>query len=617
MGTDSTPNPIQPVRIEPPPPEQRTKRDAQPAKPDDKRNRYHLPTSLKSASPVGYRTRVSMTEAQAAEALTLLSLERPTAFAPEPAEVLEQELFEEASLGVLTSRQSTNYQGHRQVTLGPSDSRRAAEYLNKLVGMEAPVLDNAAMTHVVLSKPYRTPFTMLLTMIGHKPLISLVTVPIRMYRKKFHLKDDIPTIGYLQHLHVGILADALERATIIASGARRRAQVFMRAFSDSTSPANEVTMSRLEALAGLTRQDKASGWRIALVVQVGEAIDGEQAHISPATCRLVGANILAFRSERIQPGVNAEDKAPEQYLHRQDMDVSSELTYMAGRAGYNAFAHWTGADRERSKDLLLLERIDVLTPNGKQRLREVRRHLEEVTDQVVKRIPMWIDLPAGRAFSRNAAKGKKAFALAGQRIYITGLSRDEVRAEGIGWNLAVRALGAAASRAALVAEIMGATEIPDGCDLLAGTCIMAGPVNQNDIGKSFYGAKDLLYGAYQHRDPTSLLMWTLKAKTIADPIGNEEQLLNPARKGALVDLRPGPHEVSFVLRRGRRFAMRKDGTKFNRERAFSEVGNFVTAPDGTPIAGNQGKPWPQEMSCAPVWTAESEHATGRGHGPVD
>jgi hypothetical protein len=33
-------------------------------------------------------------------------------------------------------------------------------------------------------------------------------------------------------------------------------------------------------------------------------------------------------------------------------------------------------------------------------------------------------------------------------------------------------------------------------------------------------------------------VWTVKAKTVADPIGNEEQLMNPAQKGALVDLRP-------------------------------------------------------------------------------
>ena len=43
---------------------------------------------------------------------------------------------------------------------------------------------------------------------------------------------------------------------------------------------------------------------------------------------------------------------------------------------------------------------------------------------------------------------------------------------------------------------------------------------------------DLLQSAYPDAAPTSLLVWTLKAKTVADPIGNEEQLMNPKRKGA-------------------------------------------------------------------------------------
>ena len=77
------------------------------------------------------------------------------------------------------------------------------------------------------------------------------------------------------------------------------------------------------------------------------------------------------------------------------------------------------------KELLPFERIDVLTPNGKERLRDVRRQLGEITDKVVRNIPLWADLPVGRAFSRNAERGRKAFALAGQRIYIGGLSRRE------------------------------------------------------------------------------------------------------------------------------------------------------------------------------------------------
>lgn len=265
---------------------------------------------------------------------------------------------------------------------------------------------------------------------------------------------------------------------------------------------------------------------------------------------------------------------------------------MAGRAAYNAFAHWTPCDRERSKDLLLLERVDVLSPNGKTRLREIRKQLAEVTDQVVRRIPKWVDWPSGKAFSRNANRGRKAFALAGQRIYIVGLSKEDMAAENIHWNLAVRAVGAACARGALVGELLGATEIPEGCDMLGGICLMAGPVNQNDIGKAFYGGTDLLAGAFPGRDPTALLVWTLKAKTVADPIGNEEQLLNEKQKGALVDLRPGPHEAVHVRVGGQVTPFRARDGQLNQARAFADQGNFVTDPNGKEIPGNRGKPWP-------------------------
>jgi hypothetical protein len=122
---------------------------------------------------------------------------------------------------------------------------------------------------------------------------------------------------------------------------------------------------------------------------------------------------------------------------------------------------------------------------------------------------------------------------------------------------------------------------------------MAGPVNQNDIGKQFYGFPDLLAAAHPGRDPVSLLVWTLKAKTIGDPIGNEEQLLNPKRKGALVDLRCGPHEVVQVVDSdGNRRPMRQEGDRVNRERAFCDMDNFVRAPDGSSIPGNEGALWP-------------------------
>jgi hypothetical protein len=311
-----------------------------------------------------------------------------------------------------------------------------------------------------------------------------------------------------------------------------------------------------------------------------------------------------LRSERIQPGVNHEDAAPEAYRERQDMDVPEELTVQCGRALYNAFAHFTGVSREQAKELVLIERVDVLTPNGKERLRAIRRELEEVAERVIANLPLWADLPLGRALSRNTARGKKAFALSGQRIYIAGLSRREIASKGLGFDHAVRAFGAAAARAALVAEVSGTTEIPAGCDLLGGICLMAGPVNQNDIGKEFYGMKDLLAQAFPSRDPTSLLVWTLKAKTVADPVGNEEQLLNPARKGALVDLRPGPHDVVFVKASSGVAPLRARAGRTNQERAFASVGNFVVDSDGREIPGNRGAAWPTAWASETVFPGE-------------
>jgi len=573
---------------------------------DERRTRYHLPESLDSASPVGYRVRVPLTRDEAAQALQLLALERPTAFASAPgATPTEGELFEEHALGVLTARQSTNYRGQRVTTLGPEGAAALVPLLAGLSGREAAPLAGAAYAHVVFSKPYRTPFTMLLTLAGHKPVASLVQVPVRIVRKRYFEASDIPTIGYLQDLHVGILADAMERAVVVASAGRRRAQVFMAPFAGRHRKANRELSRGLEDAAGLTGAERREGWRVSLVVLVGGATPGEAVPGDAGAWRRIGANLMALRSERIQPGVNQEEKAPAPYGERQVMDVGDDFTEQAGRAAFNAFAHWTGIDRERAKALLLLERIDVLTPNGKQRLREVRQALNDITDHVIRDLPLWADLPTGKVFSRNAEKGRKAFALAGQRIYIGGLARAEVEAAGLDFLAAVRAFGAAASRSALYCELMGTLDLPTGCDLLAGTCVMAGPVNQNDIGKQFYGYADLLAGAFPGREPTSLLVWTLKAKTVADPIGNEEQLLSRARKGALVDLRCGPHEA-VRIQAARGFEALRDPKRHGRtsqERAFAEVGNFVTDADGREIPGNRGSAWPGTLRNAPVWGA--------------
>ncbi|MFT5584367.1 MAG: hypothetical protein ACI9VR_001952 [Cognaticolwellia sp.] len=592
---------IQPIT--PPPAQQRVSRQAAFADEGEKRNRYHLPTSLDSASPVGFRMRVPLSTAQVNAVLPLLCLERPTAFVA-GAGPTEQELFEEASLGVLSSRQSTNFRGHRQVTVGPTESKRVAELLRSVDHLEGSVLEGAAYTHICLARPYRTPFTFLLTFIGHKKGLSLGTVPLRGIRKTLWHEDDIPTIGYLQHLHLGIWMDAMERASLVASQGTRRANVFSAPFcTEARRKQHAAINAELEAMVGMTDRERRLGWRVHLVTQVGTV--PQPVSLPKDTWRKLGANLLSFRSERIQPGVNQEEKAPPSYQSRQDMDVSDDTAFQAGRAGYNAFAHWAGVDREKAKQLLLMERVDVLTEQGKQRLRAIRTELGDITDRVVDNIPLWADLPTGKLLSSSASRGRKAFALAGQRIYIGGLDRNDVEASGLEWNQAVRAFGAAAARSALYCELAGVTELPADCDLLAGICLMAGPVNQNDVGKQFFEYKDLLANAYPGKEPTSLLVWTLKAKTVADPIGNEEQLMNPARKGALVDLRCAPHDVVATRSGASLKAMRKREGRVNAERAFGEVGNFVVDAQGKEIPGNRGSAWPRAWAEELVWPVET------------
>lgn len=565
-----------------------------------RKTRFDLPTRLKSSSPVGYRKRMALTQEEANEAMELLAMARPTGFeAPQP--IAEQEIFEECSLGVLSSRQSTNFRGHRQITLGPSRSQELHTLLSGLKGLEDKALENSSYSHLVFSRPYRTPFTFLLTFVGHLPLLSLITVPIRALRKRFQHIDDIPTIGFLQHLHRGILADAMERAAVLASSGKRRSQIFMTPFWGAFKSPNKAKIRAIERLGGLTSAQRRRGWRLAIVAQVGNAKVNEAVSINTNTCRKVAANLLAFRSERIQPGVNADRKSPTAYQYRQGMHVPDDLVVQAGRAGYNAFCHWTNLERERAKDLVLMERVDVLQPGGKERLRALRVRLDSTTNRLIKGFPLWADLPLGRALSRNANRGRKAFALAGQRIYIGGLSRSEIEASGVDWISGVHSLGALASRGGLYAELMGCVDLPNDCDLLAGVCMMAGPVNQADIGKTFYGMDDLLEHNFPGRDPTSMLVWTLKAKTVADPIGNEEQLMNAQRKGALVDLRFGPHECILMDTPHGLKPMRKVGEEVNQERAFHDQGNFVSAVDGRDIPGNRGSAWPPERANAILW----------------
>lgn len=593
--------PVTLVPIAAPPADQQVRRTARWPDDGEKPNRYHLPKRLESGSPVGYRTRPSLTQAEADHAALLLSLPRPTAFVEGGSPPTEQALFEETALGLLSSRQSTNYRGFKQVTLGPVDSAKAAGLLDRLTRREGSVLQHATHTHLVLGRPYETPFTQLLTFIGHKPIRSLLSVPHRAYRKWRHHDVDIPTIDYLVHLHIGILAEACERAAVLTSAGTRMANVLMAPFAGPAARGeNKSAIAELEALAGLSDSDRRAGWGVQLVAQVGEV--AEPIDMPEPVARKIGATMLSLRSERIQPGINNEDKAPAAYQVRQDMDVPDELVTMSGRAAYNALQHWTGVDRDTAKSLLLLERVDVMTPGGKGRLRQIRGELGDISDDVIAAIPKWADIPTGRFLTRNAARGKKAFALAGQRIYIGGLDRREVESRGMTWEQGVRATGAAAARSALTAELAGCIDLPDTCDLLAGVCLMAGPVNQNDIGKQFFGYADLLAGAHPTKDPTSLLVWTLKAKTVSDPLGNEEQLLNAHKKGALVDLRAAPHEVAAIRSTsGAITPMRKDGERTSTERAFGDLGNFVTGADGQEIPGNRGERWHASGDGGPVW----------------
>lgn len=583
---------IEVVTITPPPIEERVSREARFYPPDHPRDRYALPKSVSSSSPVGYRERVRFSKEEMGEYMPLLSIEPPKRFEPS-AKLKDQELFEESSLGILSSRQSTNFTGQRQRTFGPRKSEEISDLLKAHLG-ENLALDHSAYTHITLTRPYRTPFTLLLTFAGHKPLLSLFTVPWRGIKKRFKGATDIPTIGYLRGLHLGIHADGMERAVMIASQGRRKANVILKPFCGTERAKHQELIKKLNKLCKLSAKELSEGWEVSMVTQVGEVPEAERISLTggESAWRRLGAALLALRSERIQPGVNHEPKAPPAYHRRQSMDVSEDLTVQAGRAAYNAFGRWLNIDRDLAKDLLLNDRVDVLTPTGKSRLRKIRRALADATDCLVRDLPLWVDLPTGRLFSRNANKGRKAFALAGQRIYLMGLSREELVQNKVDWELALCATGAAAARSALYAELMGCTDVPEGCDMLAGVCIMAGPVNQNDIGKTFYGHPDLLDETLSHRAPSSLLVWTLKAKTVADPVGNEEQLLNAKRKGALVDLRLGPHEaISIDNEAGNFKPFRQRGTELSEERAFADVGNFLRDPEGQEIEGNCGVEW--------------------------
>ena len=417
---------IEVVTITPPPKEECVRREARFYPPDHPRDRYALPESISSSSPIGYRERVHFSKSEMSDYMSLLSLEPPKVFEPSR-EITDQDLFEESSLAILSSRQSTNFTGQHQRTFGEARSREITSLLREHLGEEA-ALDNVAYTHITLTRPYKTPFTLLLTFAGHKPLLSLLSVPWRAITKRFRGVTDIPTIGYLRSLHLGIHADDLERAVVIASQGLRKANVILKPLTGERRTENSKLIKQLTNICKLSPQEPREGLRVSMVTQVGAVGESERVSLKggKASWRKLGAALLAMRSERIQPGVNHEPKAPPAYHRRQTMDVSEELTIQAGRAAYNAFSRWLEIDRDLAKDILLNDRVDVLTPTGKSRLRKIRRSLADATDCLVRDLPLWVDLPTGRLFSRNANKGRKAFALAGQRIYIMGLSKEEL-----------------------------------------------------------------------------------------------------------------------------------------------------------------------------------------------
>ena len=75
------------IPIQPPPAERRFRRNAQGASEGERRTRYTLPSQLESSSPVGYRTRIPISQDEAKQAASLLALNDPTVSFP----VLDQQ----------------------------------------------------------------------------------------------------------------------------------------------------------------------------------------------------------------------------------------------------------------------------------------------------------------------------------------------------------------------------------------------------------------------------------------------------------------------------------------------------------------------------------------------
>ena len=241
------------------------------------------------------------------------------------------------------------------ITFGPGHSARIAGLLDRLQGREGGVLEHATHTHLVLGQPYRTPFTFLLTFIGHKTGSSVFTVPHRAWRKWRHHDVDIPTIGYLPHLHTGILADAMERAAVVASVGKRAANVFMSPFSGpELRGANRGVIRELEDLCGLSAEDRRRGWGLQLLAQVGQVADPFP--IERSLARKLGAPVVAAQRAD-SAGVNMEDKAPG--LPGSAGDVGTRRACRdGGTRGLQCWGPLDGCGARCGQVMMVMERVD-------------------------------------------------------------------------------------------------------------------------------------------------------------------------------------------------------------------------------------------------------------------
>ena len=69
-------------------------------------------------------------------------------------------------------------------------------------------------------------------------------MPWRGIKKRFFGTTDIPTISYLRGLHLGILADNMERAVLIASEGQRRANVILSPFCGNARNKNKTLIDK-------------------------------------------------------------------------------------------------------------------------------------------------------------------------------------------------------------------------------------------------------------------------------------------------------------------------------------------------------------------------------------